>query len=147
MIEQFQIGEKITGLVVFELDNKEFCADLKNISAILNPRDIEKIGNDLNQSSSIKLNEITIPLIDLHKILNLKYKKRSKDMRLILVEVEDKLFSFKTERVKEIFTVNPFFRDKINFVPVNDKYLLGKLCYEKREMLMPDFKSIIEETL
>lgn len=144
MIDQFQISEKLTGLVIFELDNKEFCADIKDISAILNPKETEKTSNELNQKKGIKLNDTLIPLIDLHKLLGLKYKKRSKDIRIILVDYDDKLFAFFVEKVKEIFTVSASFKNKMNFIPGTEKYLLGKLCYERREMLLPDFQKISE---
>lgn len=144
MVDQFQISEKLTGLVVFELDNKEFCADIREISAILNPREIEKIGNDISQVPSIRLNEVVIPVIDLHRILGLRYRKKSRDIRVILVELDDTMFAFMVERVKEIFTISTSLKNKMSFVPGSQNYLLGKLCYEGREMLMPDFKKISE---
>lgn len=143
MIDQF-ISEKLTGLIVFEMEEKEFCADIKDISAILNPQELKTEESDIYSLSSIKLNEIDVPIIDLHKFLGVQFNKDSKDIRVMLVETDERLFGFIVERVKEIFTMNKEFRSKLNFIPGEGKFIIGRINYEGRELLLPDFKKIIE---
>jgi chemotaxis signal transduction protein len=146
MIDQYKITESLSGLVVFELDDKEFCADIRNISAILNPKEINKSNSEIASVSKIKLNGIQVPLIDLHKYFDVPRKVKSKNMRIILFEVRDKLFGFMVERVKEIFSMSRSFRNKIHFTPVENTYVLWKLDIEGRELLIPDFEKIIESS-
>lgn len=144
MIDQFHISEKLTGLIVFEIEGKEFCADIKDISAILNPRDLKIEVSNISTVGSIKLNEIDIPVISLNKYFGVHYGTTSKDTRVMLIEAEEKLYGFVVEKVKEIFTMNQDFRNKLNYTPIEKEYIVGKINYEKRELLLPDFKKIID---
>jgi len=148
MINHYEISESLTGLVIFEISRREFCADIKDVSAIINPRDLPKKGQSEHDELSLQINDLNILMIDLHKIFDVKRIPGTKDERIILVEVEDKIFGFYVEKVKEIFAMSKGFKSKIIFSPGNDnQYLLGKLNYGTRQLYIPDFTKIAMEVL
>ncbi len=148
MIDHYELSESLTGLVIFEISRREFCADINNVSAIINPRDLPKIGQGSHNDLSLKINDLNITMIDFHKIFEIKHIAGTKDERIILVEIEDKMFGFYVEKVKEIFTMSKGFRSKIIYSPGYDnQYLLGKLNYGTRQLYIPDFSKIAMEVL
>jgi chemotaxis signal transduction protein len=148
MTDHYKISESITGLVIFEISSKEFCIDIKNVSAIINPRDLHKNEQGVYDELSIKINDLSVLLINLHNIFNVKHLPGTKDERIVLVEIEEKIFGFYVEKVKEIFTMSKDFMSKIIFSPENDnQYLLGKLNYGTRQLHIPDFSKIAMEVL
>ncbi|MDR3666839.1 MAG: chemotaxis protein CheW [Ignavibacteriaceae bacterium] len=143
MIDHYQISESLTGLVVFEISEMEFCTDIKNVSAIINPNELNQPGLFANSEPKIQINDLIIPIIDIHHFFGVKHKERSKDNRIILVEIQDKVFGFFVERVKEIFSMSKGFKNKMKFsTGYENDYLLGKLIYESRQFLIPDFSKI-----
>lgn len=149
MIDHYEISESLTGLVIFEISRREFCADIKDVSAIINPRDLPKKEQGVHYDDlSITINDLNVTLIDLHKIFDIKRIPVTKDERIVLVEIEEKIFGFYVEKVKEIFTMSKGFKSKIKFSPGNDnQYLLGKLNYGTRQLYIPDFSKIAMEVL
>jgi len=148
MIDHYEISESLTGLVIFEISRREFCADIKDVSAIINPKDLPKKEEGSHDDLSINVNDLNITLIDLHKIFDIKHLPGTKDERIVLVEIEEKIIGFYVEKVKEIFTMSKGFRSKIIFSPGNDnQYLLGKLTYGTRQLYIPDFSKIVMEVL
>jgi chemotaxis signal transduction protein len=148
MINHYEISESLTGLVIFEISRREFCADIKNISAIINPRDLPKKEHGKGDDLPLRINDLNIIMIDLHKIFDVKRYPGTKDERIVLVEIEEKTFGFYVEKVKEIFTMSIGFKSKIIFSPGNDnQYLLGKLNYGTRELYIPDFSKIAMEVM
>ena len=143
MIDHYLISESLTGLVVFEISEMEFCTDIKYISAIINPNELNQ-PNILNtKDPKIQINDLIIPIIDIHKFFDVAHKSKSSDNRVILVEIQDKVFGFFVERVKEIFSMSKGFKSKLKFSAGNESdYLLGKLNYESRQLLIPDFSKI-----
>jgi chemotaxis signal transduction protein len=150
MLENTTTIDTLTGLVVFSLGGKEYCADIREISAIINPNELSE-GIDLSgPAPAIKINELQIPIIDLHKFYGLTLKGSINDRRILTVEPENKIFGFVVDRVKEIFTMNRELKSKLEFIPSEkDRHLVGVLNYEGRILYLPDFaslnKSISEE--
>jgi purine-binding chemotaxis protein CheW len=147
MIQQSVLIETMTGLVIFDIGGKEFCADIRHISAIINPSEIKQEENlQADENPHISINNLSIPVISVHKYFNLEMKSKNDDQRILIVEPDDILFGFVVERVKEIFTMSREFKDKLTFSPVKDnEYLSGILNYEDRKLYMPDFNKIVLE--
>jgi purine-binding chemotaxis protein CheW len=145
MIQQSALIETMTGLVIFEIGGLEFCADIRHISAIINPSELKQEENlAADKNSHISINNLDIPLIPLQKYFNLEMKPKNEDQRVLIVEPDDILFGFFVERVKEIFTMSREFKDKLIFSPGRDnEYLSGILNYEGRKLYMPDFTKIL----
>jgi purine-binding chemotaxis protein CheW len=145
MIDQFLISESLTGLVVFEISEIEFCTDIKNVSAIINPNELNQPNLFASKDPKIQINDLIIPIINIHKFFSIEHKSKSKDNRIVLLEIQDKVFGFFVDRVKEIFSMSKGFKSKLKFSNSNENdYLLGKLNYESRQLLIPDFGKITE---
>jgi chemotaxis signal transduction protein len=144
MIDHYLISESLTGLVVFEISEMEFCTDIKNVSAIINPNELNQPSLFNSKDPQIQINDLIIPIIDIHKFFGVEHKSKSKDNRIVLVEIQDKVFGFFVECVKEIFSMSRGFKSKLKFsTGFDNDYLLGKLNYESRQLLIPDFDKIV----
>ena len=143
MIDHYLISESLTGLVVFEISEMEFCTDIKNVSAIINANEINQPSLFAAKDPKIQINDLIIPIINIHNYFGVEHKAKSKDNRIVLVEIQDKVFGFLVERVKEIFSMSKGFKNKLKFsTGYENDYLLGKLIYEGRQFLIPDFSKI-----
>jgi chemotaxis signal transduction protein len=145
MIQQTALIESMTGLVIFEMGGREFCADIRHISAIINPAELKQEENlHAEVDPYISINNLNIPVISIHKYFSLEIKPEKEDQRVLIVEPDDILFCFFVERVKEIFTMNKDFKDKLTFTPGKEnEFLAGILYYENRTLYMPDFNKIV----
>lgn len=145
MIQQPALIETMTGLVIFEIGGLEFCADIRHISAIINPLELKQEENlQANQHPYISINNLSIPVVSLQKYFELEMKPKNDDQRVLIVEPDDILFGFFVERVKEIFTMSREFKDKLTFSAGKENdYLSGILNYEGRKLYMPDFNKIL----
>jgi purine-binding chemotaxis protein CheW len=143
MIDHYLTSESLTGLVVFEISDMEFCTDIKNVSAIINPDELNQPSLFAATDPKIQINDLIIPIIDIHKFFGVEHKSKSKDNRIVLVEINDKVFGFLVESVKEIFSMSKGFKSKLKYSNgYENDYLLGKLDYESRRLLIPDFSKI-----
>ena len=144
MIDHYLISESLAGLVVFEISEIEFCTDIKNVSAIVNPNELNQPSLYTSKNPKIQINDLIIPIIDIHKYFGVEHKSKTRDNRIVLVEIQDKVFGFFVERVKEIFSMSKGFKSKLKFSSgYENDYLLGKLNYENRQLLIPDFSKIV----
>jgi purine-binding chemotaxis protein CheW len=146
MTEEFKM-EELTGLVIFELAGKEFCADIKDISAIINPVELYAMS-DLNNSEAahVNLNNIKIPLVDLHTLYGMESKKTNGEKRILLIEVKNRMIGFFVEKVKEILTSSREFTQTLKYIPYEGKeFLRGVLTYEGRQLFLPDFSRLITQ--
>ncbi len=146
MIENTTTIDTLTGLVVFALGGKEYCADIKDISAIINPNELKEQIDLRSAKPIVNINNLLIPIINLYKYFNLKARGVEDNKRILAVEPGNKIFGFLVDRVKEIFTMNKDFREKIEFIPFNNEpYLLGVFNYEGRSLYLPDFNSFYKD--
>lgn len=139
--------ERLTGLVIFELSGKEFCSDIRDISAIINPAELRKTSwLESQKNYSIKINNLSIPLINLYEIFGLKKIDGDGEKRILVMEVKNSMFGFYVEKVKEVLTSNKEFLQKINFIPYEGKAnISGVLTYEGRKLFLPDFKKLLTQ--
>jgi chemotaxis signal transduction protein len=143
MVENTTTIDTLTGLVVFALDGKEYCADIKDISAIINPNELKESVNLRVNKPVIRINDLQIPIVNLHKYFGLKESGIESDKRILTVEPENNIFGFMVDKVKEIFTMNKEFKNKIEFIPFDkESYLIGVLNYEGRSLYLPDFNTV-----
>ena len=152
MVSHTSIVDNLTGLVIFEINNNEYCIDINDVSAIINPNELEE-GINLNpvETKKIQVDELLIPIVDLYKFggmgqvgLNL-----NKDTRILIIEIIDKKIGFFVDRIKEIITIDVEFRtNALKFLPEKENsYLIGKLKYEGRQLSFPDLNRIIAESV
>jgi chemotaxis signal transduction protein len=148
MVENTIRIDTLTGLVVFALGSKEFCADIKEISAIINPNEIRVETDQDSDKQGIRINNLQIPLLNLHDLFNLTSSGSDEDKRILAVEPDDNIYGFVVDKVKEIFTMSRDFKEKLEFIPVNDEEnIAGLLKYEDRSLYLPDYKMLQKKYL
>ena len=148
MIDHSALIETMTGLVIFEIADQEFCADIRDISAIINPAELNQKDNLESESNPhIDINNLRIPVIPLHKYYAVALGEKTEDQRILIIEPNDVLFGFFVDRVKEIFTMSKEFKDKLTFVSRSrtkeEDYLAGVINFEGRTLYLPDFERLI----
>ena len=141
MIANIPFIDSLTSLIVFEIGGKEFAADLKDISAIINPFDLnQSYKTSIDTLPFIKINDLVINLINLQKHLGTK-EKISDRMRIISFEIGNKSFGLIVHKIKEILTVSDELKTRLEFYPnEREPYLSGSLLYEGRCLLVPNFQ-------
>lgn len=143
MVQNTTTIDTLTGLVVFTLNGKEYCADIKDISAIINPNELKEAVNLHGSKPFIRINNLQIPIVNLHKYFGLEESGIESNKRILTVEPENNIFGFMVDKVKEIFTMNKEFKNKIEFIPSDkESYLIGVLNYEGRSLYLPDFNTV-----
>ncbi len=146
MIDPYTIVETITGLVIFEIAIQEFCIDIKEVSAIINPNELDPSSiNESTKGSQINIDNLNIPLIDFHQFFGFKKREKTKFTRILVIEPENKRAGFFVERIKEIITIDKEFKNEsLKFTPTKDKmFLKGIFDYEGRKLFLPDLHKII----
>lgn len=143
MVDNTTIVDTLTGLVVYALDGKEFCADIKDISAIINPKELKgKVDLD-SEEPFVMINDLVIPILDLHKLFELRRESKQEDERILTVEPDGFIFGFVVDRVKEIFTMNNEFKNRVEFISMEkETNLVGVINFEGRSLYLPDFKGL-----
>lgn len=94
-------------LVTFLIKEEEFAVDILNIQGINMMMDITKVPNSPDfVEGIINLRGQVIPVIDLRKRLKLAQIDFTKDSRIIVVEIEDKVVGFIVDKVKEVLRID-----------------------------------------
>jgi chemotaxis signal transduction protein len=146
MVENTIKIDTLTGLVVFALGSKEYCTDIKDISAIINPNELKEAIDLQSDKPFIRINNLQIPILNLHKHYGLKVSGSDEDKRILAIEIDDDIFGFLVDKVKEIFTMSKDFKEKLEFFPVEKElYLAGVMKYEGRSLYLPDFKKLYKD--
>ena len=148
MIETYR---EISGIVVFELSGSTFCINLDDVYLI---KKIDETGEgnmpEYIKNGYIRINNSDIILIDLTKYFDLPPMSMQASSRIIIINhfiVEGELtlrYGFIADRVNEIIALNYCKYDQIlNFTQSeNGGFLEGKILFENRELLLPNFSRI-----
>ena len=133
----------ISGLLIFKINNQEYCADMKNISAIINLSEFALLSKN-NLTNEIEFAGLSFKMIDIHKMLSYNAARIRNCARIILFEFYSKKFGFLADKVSEIITTDRMFMDKsVDIIMNNDKeYIKSILIYENRRILLFDFERI-----
>jgi chemotaxis signal transduction protein len=134
-----------SGLLVFKIADLEFCNDLTEITSIINVKEIKK------KSSKIKLNSghlffenQIIPVLDLIQIFGKRNKPiESEDLRLLLLEKNDKTFGLIVEKIIEILNMDFRMKSVLKFTSIDDeKFFQGVFRFDNRSLHLLDINKI-----
>jgi len=135
--------EGVKGLLIYKIDDKEYCSDIQNIAAIIKN---DEIKQQTKQSylSQIEFDHSVFSIIDLHKIYKTKPLKQTDSIRIILHEMFGKNFCFFVDKVMEILSTDRLFMENsIDLLPYSGKsFIKYILKYQKRNIFIPDFENI-----
>lgn len=142
------ILETLKGLVIFKINNEEYCFDIRNISAILKPYEIDKNSAlKPEKQPCISFADEKFIMVDMHEIFGVRYSGINSDTRVILIEIFDKKIAFWVDKVKEIVTLDRIFIEKsLRYKPYNNNsFISGILEIQDRKIKMPNFNKIANE--
>ncbi len=143
MKENTSTLDKISALLTFEIGGKLFCVDIKDIAVIINPQEINQENNINAVEPFIVIGVLKIPLINIHKILELKQKDRAESNRILVAEINGKLFAFIAERVENIYALEKEMRSQIEFVEIIDSpFVKGIIKYLNQEIRFIDLSGV-----
>lgn len=135
----------IPGIVIFNIADKEFCADIRQVYKIIKMNESDFAASQLSGSSQyICINDIKIPIIDMHKFFGLKKPKRTTDSRVLFVEVNNTIYGFVVEKIKEFMAISKKFSidDQSTLKHKYSFFLKGIFDYDGRKISLPDFQKI-----
>lgn len=136
----------IQGLLVFKINDKEYCSDIKNISAVLKLRDA--FGGQSNRNNGILYyNDLSFNILDMHKILKINKVEKSTNSRIILFETFCKRFGFLIDKIIEIITTDSIFlENSLDLFPASNKeFISGELIIQDRTIFFMDFEKLSKE--
>ncbi len=148
MIEPTSFDESVPGLLIFEVGGMKFCTDLRIITVVLKPDEIEQIQSiDSEGSTTILYNNQEYKLIHFNRLVNLEDVKNIYDSRIILLSIYEKRIAFFVDRVTEILSLDKIFiEESIDYKPnLEIDYVCGVLKFQNRTCYFPDYERIAKE--
>jgi len=141
--------DSFNGLVIFNLNDKLFCADIDTVFAIVNPADYPKnFKNSYLINSHLEIENYTISVIDLHSLFGLHKNKITSLSRFICIEINGQAFGFLADKVEEVLTLNSSSRKYFELIESkNEKFLSGEVKYRDAVFHLPNFQVIVNELL
>ena len=135
--------EGIKGLLIYKIDQTEYCSDIQSVAAIIKTNEIKQ-STKQNYLSRIEFDHSVFSIIDMHKIYETKPLKQTDSNRLILHEIYGKNFCFFVDKVLEILSTDRLFMEKsMDLLPYSGKNLIRYILkYQKRNIFFPDFEKI-----
>jgi len=142
------LSEKCTGLVIFEIAGVEYCLSNTTITSI-SKSDIvyqHEIAETLRYSL-LHVDNTSVPLIDLKKVLTGEQQQIDENSRIVLFEYENVRLGLLIGMIKEIIAVDAnFITTSMKFIPeLKTRYLNGMIEYEDRRFLLLNLEKIITD--
>jgi chemotaxis signal transduction protein len=139
--------QSIKGLVTFEISGQVFCANIQDITGIINPAELNQEEKINSSNPHIELGSVKIPLMDINKSFGFTEKDRTENARILIVEVQKKLVGFFVEKVDHVYSIDNEMKEKLEFTECKKiLYLSGILKYQKTNMFLLDLQSIENST-
>lgn len=147
-MEKSQIIESLNGLIIFQINQREFCADIKEVAAIINPKEIGQEDNLKSPEPHLIFDNMKIPILPIQNYFSLNIGEQTEFFRIVLVEAIEKMFGFFVEKVEEIYTMSREFTDQLTFMQDEENpYLMGIINYEQRELMLPNYGRIAQDKI
>ena len=138
--------QAISGLLIFNYSNEEFCIDLECLNEVRNI-DETIINVKKNREAVIFLDKHEYKLIQLHKILGYLKLTTSPGNRIIFIEIFNKKIAFMVERINEILTTEFLLvEDNLSMeIKALKKYIKSVIKFQGRSIFTLDFEKICKE--
>jgi chemotaxis signal transduction protein len=134
----------IKGVLVFELDDKEFCLDISYFWRIINPFSFKSGNVTLNRDTGL-LNyyDEIIRFIDIKEMLGLDSGVPSNNAQIVVVNLNDGKAAFYADKISEVILLDSNLKDHSKLLP---SFFLDGIGYslvvEDRAILMPSLELI-----
>ncbi len=104
-----------TQLVAFKMGEEEFACNIKDVSEVIKMLKVTPLPRSLDFIEGvINLRGEVIPVIDLRKRFGMYTAERTKESRIIIVEVDDRLIGLIVDAVSEVARIS---NDQIQEAP------------------------------
>jgi chemotaxis signal transduction protein len=139
-------SESLNGILIFEVDKREFCINNKFVSEILNPVDIS-MDLDIIKNLVFEYTGMSLKIIDSENFFYEEIKRLSPHCRILIFDINDKQFGLLVDSVKEILAADYNFIEKfMAIVPAEeDGYISAILKFEGRNIKFLDVEKICRE--
>lgn len=137
------------GLIVFWLNDLLFCTDIRDAFAIVNPSDFPNLVRDsILKSPNIDVENLTIPIVDLHPLFKLKKSSITTLSRFICMEMNEHTFCFITDKVEELIMIDDHNRNEFDLIDITEEKFLSRIVkHHDKIFRLPNFDEIINELL
>ncbi|AGB19177.1 chemotaxis protein CheW [Thermoanaerobacterium thermosaccharolyticum] len=135
-------------IVIFKLNDEEFCVDIMDVLEIIRMQTITKVPDVPSfVEGIINLRGTVIPIIDLKKRLKLKLTNYDDDTRIIIIKINEKSIGFIVDSVTEVLHVE---NDSIKEAPdiiagIGKEYIESVVSYDDRLIINLDLEKILTE--
>ena len=139
--------ESLNGILIFEVDRKEFCINNKFVTEILNPADIS-MNSNTKKILVFEYNDMLLNIVDSQNFFYDENKKFSPLNRILLFEVNGKTFGLLVDNVKEIVAEDRNFVEKFMTEVSTDEedgYISAILRLDGRSIKFLDIERISKE--
>lgn len=144
MVENYSIIKNLSGFVVFSLGGVTFCAGMKEVIAIINPNLLSRPVDLEGNPNNVYINNFKIPMLNLHRIFNIKPDGVREEKRILAVEPAGIIFGFAADKVIRVISESNM-DGHIEFTaPEKNLFLRGLIRNEEVTLYMPDFKLLSE---
>ncbi|MGA8264112.1 MAG: chemotaxis protein CheW [Ignavibacteriaceae bacterium] len=138
---------RLPGLLIFRINNYEFCVDYQSVREIMQFIDVDSIDKK-RVTSEIISPRARYTLVNIHGILEFPNVSFGNDSRLILIDTFGKKFGFIVDKVIELIPTTELFSDNaFDFaLPHEGKQRFsGVLKYKNRRIMMLNLEKITRE--
>ena len=127
--------EKWIGILVFTSSSIEFGCNIARVHILTS------VNEKLTSEGGIIYNNEEIPLYYLGDILKIKGNSKNKNSRILIFESNKGKFGIGIDELKEVLPLNEqIFENEVKSEVVADnKLLIGKIHFEGRTIVLPDF--------
>lgn len=140
----YQAGQ-YRGLIIFILQDKEFCLDIVNVTAALKQDgSVNYLNRFISADERFSYNEMSFAAINLHKYFGLKLKGVHTSSRILLLEYNEFQLGFIVDELVEMLTIdNSLIEDFSPGAEDGSSFLKGILKFNGRKFLVPDMDKIV----
>lgn len=135
---------EVQGLLIFVMNDKEFCTDVKNLKTVIKTNEAKFKDEFMDE---VFFEDRLFKIIDIHRMLKMQLNELTANTRIILFETFGKMFGFFVDKIIEIITTDTIFKQQyLDMIPSSkDNYISGELIIEKRKIMLLDFGKISKE--
>ena len=133
----------IEGLLVFQINGREYCSDISSISVVLKLNEANLHGFQ-QEKGTLQFQNREYRIIDIHEMLKIGNKPVTSGSKIILFRTSGIRFGFLVNKIVEIITVDSsFVENSLDFIPyTNEEFICGELVIRERRILFLDSKRL-----
>lgn len=128
----------ISQFVVFKISNESFALDVSNIGSISGINDVTSVPDSPGYIEGVmNMRGDIIPIVNLAKRFNIESDVKIKDKRVIVIEIENKLFGFLVDDASKAIQIDTEdIADTPSLIKGNDGDYIDGICKVENDILL-----------